>query len=70
MKGFLKNIELLEEEAKPSKESAVQHIINFEEEKHQAEWSPLYYSLANLEKLVSLTEVKEVKPSQVAIQLL
>lgn len=58
MAKFLKGIELVEE----NEVKVVKNLnFDFEEEKHQAEWSPLYYSLENIEKLLS---------SKVAVQLL
>lgn len=50
MTKFLKAIELIDEnEVKTVK---INYGGDLEEEKHQAEWSPLYYSLENVEKLL------------------
>ncbi|TNV87999.1 hypothetical protein FGO68_gene14880 [Halteria grandinella] len=59
MKGFLKNIELLEDETEVKKQQQ-QHLVNFEEEKHLAHWSPLYYALLNLETLFTSEETQQL----------
>lgn len=60
MKGFLKGIELMEDDdvSKDNKNNSfvpfqMQYTVDFDEEKHHAEWSPLYYALDNLEKILT-----------------
>jgi hypothetical protein len=52
MKSFLKGIDLMNEN-EDGENKVLQIFVDLEEEKQQAEWSPLFYALTNIERLLT-----------------